>query len=145
MKIANIKIFDGLKEEEHKHCDSCGRDLPLSAFGKEGGKDGYTRYRCKECEKEAGKLLDKLKKKTPPPPADHKCPICGRTHDEVSKYGGKKKTPWVLDHDHATGQFRGWICHKCNLALGNFNDCIDRLTNAVDYLNKSRIEHEVPE
>lgn len=34
------------------------------------------------------------------------CEICG--HVRNLRY----------DHDHVTGQFRGWLCNWCNLALG---------------------------
>jgi hypothetical protein len=27
-----------------------------------------------------------------------------------------------LDHDHETGKFRGWLCQKCNAALGFLAD-----------------------
>jgi hypothetical protein len=39
-----------------------------------------------------------------------------------------------LDHDHATGLFRGWICRKCNSGLGNFRDSIELLNTAISYL-----------
>jgi hypothetical protein len=29
-----------------------------------------------------------------------------------------KITRLYLDHDHVTGQCRGWLCHRCNQALG---------------------------
>ena len=31
---------------------------------------------------------------------------------------------------------RGWICGNCNTALGSFKDSIDRVRNAVAYLQK---------
>lgn len=40
------------------------------------------------------------------------------------------------DHDHITGKFRGWLCSKCNLGLGYFEDNIQGLQRAIDYLKE---------
>ena len=39
-----------------------------------------------------------------------------------------------LDHDHATGVFRGWLCHKCNLGIGKLGDNLTGVMQAVNYL-----------
>ena len=48
----------------------------------------------------------------------------------------KKGSPWVCDHDHTKKTFRGWICRKCNLGLGNFNDDYTLVLNAAKYLKE---------
>jgi hypothetical protein len=57
-----------------------------------------------------------------------KCAICDR------KVSGKSAH---VDHDHETGQVRGILCHKCNVAIGLFGDEIRNLTKAIDYLRRT--------
>lgn len=57
------------------------------------------------------------------------CELCG-SH-KVPKKG------WQLDHDHPTGEFRGWLCMKCNTGLGIFGDNIEGLQKAIDYLKRT--------
>jgi len=48
----------------------------------------------------------------------------------------KKNSILVLDHDHITNIFRGFICRNCNSLLGFSNDNINTLKNAIIYLSK---------
>jgi hypothetical protein len=43
----------------------------------------------------------------------------------------------VEDHDHQTGKFRGWICHKCNSGLGMLGDTKACLLAGISYLDRS--------
>lgn len=56
------------------------------------------------------------------------CGICG-TDDPQGRHGN-----FHIDHDHATGEVRGVLCHNCNLALGHFQDDADILRAAIAYL-----------
>ena len=57
------------------------------------------------------------------------CAICRSTTP-----GGKGY--WHIDHDHATGVFRGMLCHYCNIGLGVFKDNPQALRQAAVYLTK---------
>lgn len=43
-----------------------------------------------------------------------------------------------LDHDHETGLFRGWLCSKCNAAIGGLGDTIKGVKKALRYLVMAR-------
>ena len=133
----DTSLFIGL-DEETKICGICKEDLPVSKFGREGkGSNGYLRYECRDCANKHSRIVAKIKKSAPPPSVDHVCPICEKTADELTTYGKNKKSVWVADHNHKTETFRNWLCHKCNMALGNFNDDITRLKRAMEYLNEN--------
>jgi|HubBroStandDraft_6_1064221.scaffolds.fasta_scaffold186841_2 hypothetical protein len=54
------------------------------------------------------------------------CQCCGKV--PTNKYGT------CLDHDHGTGDFRGWLCHQCNTGIGSLGDDLDGLRRAIAYL-----------
>jgi len=56
-----------------------------------------------------------------------RCEVCGVPEIEMNK-------KLCMDHDHSTGEFRGWLCGHCNRALGLLGDSEDLLVNALHYL-----------
>ena len=61
------------------------------------------------------------------------CAIC-----KTECVSGKKL---AVDHNHDTGEVRGLLCCKCNRGLGNFADNLDRLQEAVLYLQRYGAEN----
>lgn len=57
------------------------------------------------------------------------CAICG---SETPKR--KNSVHLVVDHCHETGVIRGLLCYKCNVGLGSFEDNIDWLKRAIEYV-----------
>jgi hypothetical protein len=57
------------------------------------------------------------------------CEVCGKA--EFGHF-----TALVPDHSHATGKPRGWLCHKCNRALGVFGDELAGIERMRNYLLK---------
>ena len=58
------------------------------------------------------------------------CEVCG-AKPRATAFNNKTLH---FDHDHQTGEFRGWLCHNCNLTLGNSLDDPVRLRLLADYL-----------
>lgn len=53
------------------------------------------------------------------------CECCGRK---------QKGRALALDHCHATGIFRGWLCDMCNTAIGKLGDDLRGVSKALAYL-----------
>ena len=66
---------------------------------------------------------------TRPEPAQ--CECCGKPQ------AGRAMS---LDHCHETGEFRGWLCHKCNSGIGALGDDIDGVSLALKYLHRHHFE-----
>lgn len=118
---------------ETKTCSKCKQALPLSDFSPSGGGI-YLRAECKKCNGKLAKQRIQIRKTVGLPPAEYQCPICERDSDAVAGLGGKNVGRWCVDHSHTTNQFRGWLCHDCNRALGNFKDNPTLLQKALTYL-----------
>lgn len=62
-----------------------------------------------------------------------KCAICTVSLGERNANGDAPPCA-QLDHDHNTGQLRGVLCRRCNMALGLFDDSLIRIKAAAEYL-----------
>ncbi len=131
-------------ETTGQKCTKCGRSEPEVWFYTRANKYGklFVRELCNECYADQARSQNNaVRKKFGPgsaykviianrPPEGTPCACCGRpmTHNR----GSRKVT---FDHDASTDTFRGWICMKCNTALGNFGDSLEALMKAVNYLS----------
>lgn len=96
------------------------------------------RPECRKCNNELSKVRQKLKEQYGLPQGEYHCPICLNDEETVKGKGNTKNGSWVIDHCHETEKFRGWLCHKCNRALGGFDDSEETLERAIEYLRESR-------
>lgn len=64
----------------------------------------------------------------PDRPEPTNCECCGRKPSNKALH---------LDHCHLTGAFRGWLCNRCNLGIGQLGDTENDLRNALRYLMKA--------
>lgn len=64
-----------------------------------------------------------------------RCAICRK---EITIPEGKRSNSEAhIDHDHATGAIRGLLCVHCNHGLGKFQDNLDILRSAIQYLENA--------
>ena len=64
---------------------------------------------------------------------NYECSIC---HKVIQLQRGLAQAQ--LDHDHQSGVLRDFLCLRCNLALGGFEDSILVLESAVNYLKRHK-------
>lgn len=135
-------------------CTKCGETKPVDDFYREPRNTlrQFRRTQCKKCDIKKNKsykdknkeILNKkrvqhnrLKKAFFPPDLfDARlanqggvCAICG-----AQEAGGRGQ--FHADHDHTTSSPRGILCHRCNIALGHFQDNPEILKAAIAYLEK---------
>jgi len=104
---------------ETRVCKICEKEKSLSSFHKKvwEGDDGYKRdgydHRCKECKIEITTHVANLKKGFQNLKTSH-CECCGQTDTQI-----------MIDHNHETGHFRGFVCKSCNRNLGIIGDTFE--------------------
>ena len=106
-----------------KVCKICGQEKFITEFGANGT---WTRPECKSCFNYKQSLYIKLRKGQVAPEPGTPCECCGDSTSTLN---------W--DHDHETGEHRGWICSNCNTGIGKLGDTLKGVQQAVDYLENS--------
>ena len=125
-------------------CRTCKIIKPNTAFSiSEKSANGYLR-RCKECTDYYNTNKQRLQKdyilktnygidinhfEKMLEFQNYSCEICKMHQDDMTG-------PLCVDHCHTTGEVRGLLCFRCNASIGKFEDDINLLTNAINYLQK---------
>ena len=111
-------------------CKVCGKEKDISLFNKHVQFKTKIDNRCRACVKKQAKLRKELYSKYGSLKGDT-CDCCGEEHNKSL----------VLDHDHKTLRFRGFICEPCNHGLGKLGDDIKGVEKALEYLRKHYAQH----
>lgn len=109
-----------------KTCLVCKQYKVLEDFDFHTGHKDNRDGRCRSCKREQSEIR-KMLKRTAPRPKTTVCECCNKEFEPRLI---------VLDHDHETNLFRGWICHLCNAGIGQLGDTISGLEMAITYLRK---------
>ena len=121
------------QEPKPRICKACQRLLPIEAF--ERNRPSVWRSECKECRAHKKPIPAKVRReyeaKNPKPKEGEKfyCKVCERT---IIVQNPSRDIN--LDHDHITGDIRGYICNRCNTGIGNLRDSISILERAIKWL-----------
>ena len=67
------------------------------------------------------------------------CAICCRPEKSHDHRG--KLRDLSVDHCHQTGKIRGLLCFDCNTALGKFNEDVEVIASACEYLERDFISY----
>ena len=124
-----------------RECKDCKTSYPLTVdyFNGQQGTGGVLKKICRICQATDQKLRRKLRKDYPAP-KDYMCPICLKTKPNwrmdttFLKDNKQCWKNWCVDHNHRTGEFRGWLCDKCNLMVGRDDEKIEVFERAIKYL-----------
>jgi len=135
----DFEIFDVTKTGDgfpKKICNICHRLLSTTEFAKnQNAKNNRSvrRPSCQECRKQlegtSPTSEEKVKwQKTKPENEPFECPICAKR----TIAGITSKV--VLDHNHRTGEVRGWVCDSCNTGIGRFKDDTELIKRAIKFI-----------
>ena len=123
-----------------KACNKCGVEQAIDNFrARTRNRQGIIterRNECNKCNGNSQKQVKKLKKTVSSIDQEtYVCPLCYRSKADLSHLS--YKNPFVLEHDHATGAVRGWVCQDCNTAIARIQDNAETAKRIVRYLEDS--------
>jgi hypothetical protein len=115
------------KENDMRECILCRRIMPLISFGLMRQNSNGVYYldgRCQECFSRGTKESRLARKNATPEPK--RCECC------------RVKTKLQPDHIHGSYIFRGWLCGRCNTAMGKLGDNLEGILQAAIYLENDK-------
>lgn len=115
-KLSNVQI-----EKRLAVCSICG---PTTLYIKGGRPRCATKSMCEQMKIGYYIGMKDIEKLIGPKPVV--CSVCV----------GARSLRLVVDHDHKTDEIRGWLCDKCNLALGYLGDDIETIQRLAQYMYK---------
>lgn len=117
----------------HKRCSECRAVKPVDQFHRSPRQsDGLNSY-CKDCRRTQNRAMH-LKRTYGISPEEYDALIEAQGGDCACC---RERKPVHVDHDHVTGAVRGVVCFQCNVAIGQFDDRIQLMLNAIDYLERT--------
>jgi len=94
-------------------------------------------YRCRQCRRDFKRkekyFIDDDSFKAMLKNQKGLCAICKKKESYFVKITNRTRELSV-DHCHKTNKIRGLLCTQCNIALGKFQDSIENLYSAIEYL-----------
>jgi hypothetical protein len=123
-----LAFVEKIIEGENKKCKICKEVKPLKDFNKHIGHKDNLDTRCRSCVKKQTATRRRILATAPP--KSEVCDCCGKP----SYWGHGAPKSLVLDHNHKTEEFRGWLCDHCNVGIGLLGDDIEGLREAIKYL-----------
>lgn len=114
-----------------RRCGGCNKERPIAMFSRRTASPDGLSNSCADCTLRNTRVARGVARPDASrrPSAGQLCEICGGL-------GGARGLH--LDHDHATGLFRGWLCNRCNSAIGHLQDDPELLRRAIHYLETRR-------
>lgn len=112
------------------HCADCGVELTEETGYRKRISDWHSQ--CKDCKRRARRRKNTDRESTNRLFADRVlCDSCGQPerHTRAGEVRALNK-----DHDHTTGEWRGVLCSRCNMAIGLLGDNPFLLRAAAAYL-----------
>lgn len=106
------------------YCNMCKQDKASSFFyDKRGNRYQY----CRTCRNEWQKRRVILAKLHPRP---DNCESCGLPFQKTGPFRAE------IDHCHDSNDYRGWLHACCNRGIGQFQNSIEMLEKAIEYLRQ---------
>jgi len=130
------------------HCTDCGENLDLNPVYSSNGSRNWRKAQCRACSNERqrkvnlanpdrvrdtqlryrlGTTLEKYNELLVA--QNGACAICHQTCTSGKDLG--------TDHNHATGEIRGLLCHRCNRAIGLLKESPELISSAYEYLQRT--------